>query len=140
MDITRKLREVHLNQKAFTIWLTGLSGAGKSTIANELEKRLFAMGKYTMLLDGDNIRIGLNRNLGFSQQDRIENIRRIAEVSKLMNDAGLIVITSFISPYRADRRNARKIIGDSFAEVYVSTPLKECEKRDVKGFYKAAKD
>lgn len=140
MDITRKLREVHLNQKAFTIWLTGLSGAGKSTIANELEKRLFAMGKYTMLLDGDNIRIGLNRNLGFSQQDRIENIRRIAEVSKLMNDAGLIVITSFISPYRADRRNARKIIGDSFAEVYVSTPLKECEKRDVKGLYKAAKE
>lgn len=140
MDITRELRQSHLNQKAFTIWMTGLSGAGKSTIANELEKRLFAMGKHTMLLDGDNVRIGLNRNLGFSQQDRIENIRRIAEVSKLMNDAGLIVITSFISPYRADRRNARKIIGDSFAEVYVSTPLEECERRDVKGLYKAAKE
>lgn len=140
MDITRELRQSHMNQKAFTIWMTGLSGAGKSTIANELEKRLFAMGKHTMLLDGDNIRIGLNRNLGFSQQDRIENIRRIAEVSRLMNDAGLIVITSFISPYRADRKNARKIIGDSFAEVYVSTPLWECEKRDVKGLYKAARE
>lgn len=140
LDITRELRQAHLGQKAFTIWMTGLSGAGKSTIANELEKRLFAMGKHTMILDGDNIRIGLNKNLGFSQQDRIENIRRIAEVSKLMNDAGLIVITSFISPYREDRRNAKKIIGDCFAEVYVSTPIEECERRDVKGLYKAAKE
>lgn len=140
MDVTRSLREAHLGQQAFTIWLTGLSGAGKSTIANELEKRLFAMGKHTMLLDGDNVRIGLNKNLGFSQQDRIENIRRIAEVAKLMNDAGLIVLTSFISPFRRDRRNAKDIIGNSFVEVYVSTPLKECERRDVKGLYKAARE
>ena len=140
MDVTRELREAHLGQKAVTIWMTGLSGAGKSTLANELEKRLFAMGKHTMLLDGDNVRIGLNKNLGFGQQDRIENIRRIAEVSRLMNDAGLIVITSFISPYREDRRNARKIIGNCFAEVYVSTPLEECQRRDVKGLYKAAKE
>lgn len=140
MDITRELRQSHLGQKALTIWMTGLSGAGKSTLANELEKRLFAMGKHTMLLDGDNVRIGLNKNLGFSQLDRIENIRRIAEVSKLMNDAGLIVLTSFISPYRQDRRNAKDIIGESFIEVYVSTPLEECERRDVKGLYKAAKE
>lgn len=139
MDITRELREGQLNQKAVTVWLTGLSGAGKSTIANALEKRLFSMGKHTMLLDGDNVRMGLNRNLGFGEKDRIENIRRIAEVSKLMNDAGLIVLTSFISPYRLDRRNAKEIIGDNFVEVYVSTPLEECERRDVKGLYKAAR-
>lgn len=139
MDITRKLREERLNQKAFTIWMTGLSGSGKSTLANALEKRLFSMGKHTMLLDGDNVRMGLNRNLGFGEKDRIENIRRIAEVSKLMNDAGLIVLTSFISPYRMDRRNAREIIGTDFVEVYVSTPLEECEKRDVKGLYQAAR-
>lgn len=139
MDITKELREKQLNQKACTLWLTGLSGAGKSTIANELEKRLFAMGKHTMLLDGDNVRMGLNKNLGFGEKDRIENIRRIAEVSKLMNDAGLIVLTSFISPYRLDRRNAKDIIGDGFIEVYVSTPIEECERRDVKGLYKAAR-
>ena len=140
MDITKELREQHLNQKACTLWLTGLSGSGKSTIANELEKRLFAMGKHTMLLDGDNVRMGLNKNLGFGEKDRIENIRRIAEVSKLMNDAGLIVLTSFISPYCLDRRNAKEIIGDGFVEIYVSTPLKECERRDVKGLYKAARE
>lgn len=139
MDITRELREAQLNQKAVTVWMTGLSGAGKSTIANELEKRLFSMGKHTMLLDGDNVRMGLNKNLGFGDKDRIENIRRIAEVSKLMNDAGLIVLTSFISPYRLDRRNAKEIIGENFIEVYVSTPLEECERRDVKGLYKAAR-
>lgn len=140
MDITRKLREAQLGQRAVTIWMTGLSGAGKSTIANALEKRLFAMGKHTMLLDGDNVRMGLNKNLGFGQQDRMENIRRIAEVSKLMNDAGLIVITSFISPYRQDRRNAEEIIGNCFFEVYISTSLEECERRDVKGLYKAARE
>lgn len=140
MDITRELREAQSGQRAVTIWMTGLSGSGKSTVANALEKRLFAMGKHTMLLDGDNVRMGLNNNLGFGQQDRTENIRRIAEVSKLMNDAGLIVITSFISPYRQDRRNAEKIIGDRFLEVYISTPLKECERRDVKGLYKAARE
>lgn len=140
MDITREIRENQMQQKATTIWMTGLSGAGKSTLANELEKRLISMGKYTMLLDGDNVRLGLNKDLGFKENDRIENIRRVAEVSKLMNDAGLMVITSFISPYRMDRRKAREIIGDQFVEVYVSTPLEECEKRDVKGLYQKAKN
>ncbi len=140
MEVTRENREERLGQKAVTIWLTGLSGAGKSTLANEVEKRLFAMGKYTMLLDGDNVRMGLNQNLGFSEEDRVENIRRIAEVSKLMNDAGLIVLTSFISPFRQDRRNAKNIIGERFVEVYISTPLEECEKRDVKGLYKKARN
>ena len=140
MDITKLLREKQMGQKACTIWMSGLSGAGKSTIANALEKRLYAMGKKTMILDGDNVRMGLNSNLGFSDEDRIENIRRIAEVAKLMNDAGLIVITAFISPYRQDRRNAKKIIGRDFREVYVSTSIEECEKRDVKGLYKAARE
>ena len=140
MDITREFRSEQKNQSPKTIWLTGLSGSGKSTLANELEKRLVSFGKHTMLLDGDNVRMGLNKNLGFKESDRIENIRRIAEVSKLMNDAGLIVITSFISPYVRDRRNARKIIGDKdFIEIYVSTPVEECEKRDVKGLYKKAR-
>ena len=139
MDINRELREAQIGQKAKTIWLTGLSGAGKSTIANALEKKLFSMGKHTMLLDGDNVRMGLNKNLGFTESDRIENIRRIAEVAKLMNDAGLIVITAFISPTRLDRRNAREIIGEDFVEVYVNTPLAVCEERDVKGLYKKAR-
>ena len=139
MDITRNFREKQLGQNAKTIWFTGLSGSGKSTLANELEKRLVALGKHTMLLDGDNVRMGLNKNLGFTEADRIENIRRIAEVSKLMNDAGLIVLTSFISPFAQDRRNAREVIGDSFVEVYVSTPIKECERRDVKGLYQKAR-
>ncbi len=135
-DITRQMRENSLEQKA----VTGLSGAGKSVLSNEVEKRLFAKGKHTMLLDGDNVRMGLNKNLGFTEEDRIENIRRIAEVSKLMNESGLIVLTAFISPYRLDRRNAKEIIGeDSFVEVYVSTPLEECEKRDVKGLYQKAR-
>lgn len=140
MDVTRERREEMLGQKAATIWLTGLSGSGKSTLANALERKLAAEGRHTMLLDGDNIRFGLNRDLGFSEQDRMENIRRIAEVAKLMNDAGLIVITSFISPYRQDRQMAREIIGERFIEVYVSTPLEECEKRDVKGLYRAARN
>ncbi|SDB13235.1 adenylyl-sulfate kinase [Eubacterium oxidoreducens] len=139
MDITRAFRENHMDQKAYTLWFTGLSGSGKSTLANEVEKRLATMGKYTMLLDGDNVRMGLNKNLGFKQEDRIENIRRIAEVSKLMNDAGLIVLSSFISPYISDRENAKEIIGDSFIEIYVSTPLEECERRDVKGLYASAR-
>ena len=119
--------------------IMGPSGSGKSTIANELEKRLVALGKHTMLLDGDNVRMGLNKNLGFSEADRIENIRRIAETSKLMNDAGLIVLTSFISPFTRDRRNAKDIIGEDFIEVYISTPLEVCEQRDVKGLYKKAR-
>lgn len=139
MDITRELWENMLGQKAATIWFTGLSGSGKSTLANALEKRLVEHGKHTMLLDGDNIRMGLNKNLGFSETDRIENIRRIAETARLMNDAGLIVLTSFISPFSDDRKRAHDIIGENFIEVYVSTPLAECEKRDVKGLYRRAR-
>ena len=139
MDITREFRETQLAQKACTLWFTGLSGSGKSTLANALEKRLALSGKHTMLLDGDNIRMGLNRNLGFTETDRIENIRRIAEVAKLMNDAGLIVLTSFISPFANDRRRAKEIIGENFVEVYVSTPLEECARRDIKGLYAAAR-
>lgn len=139
MDITRQRREEMLHQKAVTVWLTGLSGSGKSTLANALEQQLAAKGRHTMLLDGDNVRFGLNKDLGFSKEDRVENIRRIAEVAKLLNDAGLIVLTSFISPYRKDREAARAIIGDAFVEVYVSTPLRECERRDVKGLYQKAR-
>ncbi|MBN2878470.1 MAG: adenylyl-sulfate kinase [Clostridia bacterium] len=139
-DITREIRQNQKDQKSMVLWFTGLSGSGKSTLANEIEKRLFALGKHTMLLDGDNVRHGLNNNLGFKEADRIENIRRIAEVAKLMNDAGLIVLASFISPYESDRRNAREIIGDKFVEIYVSTPLEECERRDVKGLYKKARN
>lgn len=138
-DVTKEVRERQMHQKAATLWFTGLSGSGKSTLANELEIRLTAMGKHTMLLDGDNIRMGLNRDLGFSEEDRTENIRRIAEVAKLMNDAGLIVLTSFISPFKKDRELARSIIGEDFVEIYVSTPLEECERRDVKGLYKKAR-
>lgn len=139
-DVTRDIRARQKSQKPVTLWFTGLSGSGKSTLANEVEKRLVAMGRHTMLLDGDNIRHGLNKNLGFKEADRVENIRRIAEVAKLMNDAGLIVLTAFISPYERDRENAREIIGDGYVEIYVSTPLEECEKRDVKGLYKKARD
>lgn len=141
MDIDKKDRAAQKEQNPKTLWFTGLSGSGKSTLANEIEKRLFAMGKHTMLLDGDNIRMGLNKNLGFKEQDRIENIRRVAEVSKLMNDAGLIVLTSFISPFKQDRENAADIIGkEDFIEIYVSTPLDECERRDVKGLYHKARE
>lgn len=140
LDITKDLRKTLMRQKSFTIWFTGLSGSGKSTIANALEKRLFAMGKHTMLLDGDNIRMGINQDLGFEERDRAENIRRIAHIAKLMNDAGLIVLTSFVSPYHADRKNAKSIIGEDFFEVFVDTPLEECEKRDVKGLYKKARE
>lgn len=140
MDITRDMRAKQKNQQPITLWFTGLSGSGKSTLANEVEKRLVALGKHTMLLDGDNIRHGLNKNLGFKEVDRVENIRRIAEVAKLMNDAGLIAITSFISPYENDRENAKNIIGDNYIEIYVSTPLEECEKRDIKGLYKKARN
>lgn len=140
LDVTRDFRASQKGQNPVTIWMTGLSGSGKSTLANALEKRLVSLGLHTMLLDGDNIRMGLNRNLGFKEADRIENIRRIAEVARLMNDAGLIVITAFISPYLQDRLRAREIIGaESFFEVYVSTPLEECERRDVKGLYQKAR-
>ncbi len=140
MEVTREKRSQIKNQTPVTIWFTGLSGSGKSTLANEVEKKLLQMGKHTMSLDGDNIRLGINSDLGFTEEDRIENIRRIAEVSKLINDAGVITLTSFISPYVRDRQRAREIIGEgSFVEVYVSTPIEECERRDVKGLYKKAR-
>jgi len=140
MEITKEIRSKQKNQTPFTLWFTGLSGSGKSTLVNEVEKRLVSLGKHTMSLDGDNVRQGLNKNLGFKEADRIENIRRIGEVAKLLNDAGLIVLTSFISPYTRDRENAKEIIGkDNFIEVYISTPLETCEERDVKGLYKKAR-
>lgn len=139
LDVTRDVRAEKLHQMPKTLWFTGLSGSGKSTIVNALEKTLIHEGYHTMILDGDNVRLGLNRDLGFEERDRIENIRRVAEVAKLMNDAGLIVLVSFISPYERDRMKAKEIIGDAFAEVYISTPLEECERRDVKGLYKKAR-
>ncbi len=138
MDITREIRESELGQKAKTVWFTGLSGAGKSTLANALEKRLLMLGKHTMILDGDNVRHGLNSNLSFGEEDRAENIRRIAEAARLINDAGIIVLVSAIAPYEKDRKNAADIIGEAFKEVYVSTPKEECAKRDVKGLYAKA--
>ncbi|MCD8117915.1 MAG: adenylyl-sulfate kinase [Lachnospiraceae bacterium] len=137
--VTREERAAQKGQKPLTVWFTGLSGSGKSTLANQLEQRLTSMGYHTMLLDGDNVRLGLNRDLGFQEADRVENIRRAAEVAKLMNDAGLIVLTSFISPFESDRRRAREIIGEGFFEIHVSTPLAECERRDVKGLYAKAR-
>lgn len=133
-------RQVLLKQKPLTIWLTGLSAAGKSTLAFALERVLIESGHPCYVLDGDNVRHGLNSNLGFSAEDRSENIRRVAEVAKLMNDAGLIVITAFISPSRADRDNARAIIGEGvFQEVFVAAALEACEARDPKGLYKKAR-
>ncbi|HET7662570.1 MAG TPA: adenylyl-sulfate kinase, partial [Rhodanobacteraceae bacterium] len=118
----------------------GLSGSGKSTIANLVEKRLHAMGYHTYLLDGDNVRHGLNRDLGFTEEDRVENIRRVAEVARLMSNAGLIVLVSFISPFRSERRMARQLFGEGeFHEVFVDTPLEVCEQRDVKGLYAKAR-
>jgi bifunctional enzyme CysN/CysC len=137
--VTDEERHELLNQQGATLWLTGLSGSGKSTIARQLERELIDMGHACTILDGDNIRHGLNRDLGFSAEDRTENIRRVAEVSKLFNDAGIIVITAFISPYRADRDAAREVIGDGFVEVFVDTPIEVCEQRDPKGLYKKAR-
>lgn len=129
-----------LGQNPLTLWLTGLSASGKSTLAYALERALIDAGRACYVLDGDNVRHGLNRNLGFSAADRSENIRRIAEVAKLMNDAGLIVITAFISPMIADRNMAKEIIGASqFKEIYISTPLATCEARDPKGLYAKAR-
>jgi bifunctional enzyme CysN/CysC len=127
-------------QKPCVLWLTGLSGAGKSTIADLVEQSLHRAGHHTVLLDGDNIRHGLNRDLGFTDEDRVENIRRVAEVAKLMVEAGLIVIVSFISPFRSERRMARGLVGeDEFIEIYVDTPIAICEARDPKGLYKLAR-
>jgi bifunctional enzyme CysN/CysC len=140
LDVNRKSRAALKGQQPAVLWLTGLSGAGKSTIANLVEKRLLALGKHTYLLDGDNVRHGLNRDLGFTDADRVENIRRVAEVSKLMADSGLIVLVSFISPFRAERRMARGLFQPGeFHEVHVDTPLAVAEDRDVKGLYKKAR-
>ncbi len=139
-DVTKQSRAALKGQRGQVVWLTGLSGAGKSTVANLVEKRLHALGRHTYLLDGDNVRHGLNKNLGFTEEDRVENIRRVAEVAKLMVDAGLIVLTAFISPFRAERRMAREILeGGEFIEVFVDTPLAVAEERDVKGLYKKAR-
>ncbi|MEM6396092.1 MAG: adenylyl-sulfate kinase [Bacteroidota bacterium] len=136
----RQEREERIGQRACTIWFTGLSGSGKSTIAIALERRLFAMGYLAQLLDGDNIRSGLNSNLGFSLEDRAENIRRIAEVAKLFMNSGQICLCSFISPTKAIRRNVADIIGhDDFLQIFVDTPLEVCEARDVKGLYAKAR-
>ena len=138
--ITKDDRAKQKNQVPKCIWLTGLSGSGKSTLANALEVALTEQGKHTYLLDGDNVRHGLNKNLGMSDEDRTENIRRVSEVAKLMVDAGLVVITAFISPFRADRDAARALFEEGeFVEVFADAPLEECEKRDPKGLYKKAR-
>lgn len=139
-DIQKEVREKLKNQNAFLIWFTGLSGSGKSTIANALEVELYNRKFHTYLLDGDNIRKGINSDLSFSPKDRSENIRRIGEIANLMIDAGLIVLASFVSPYKSDRQQVKNIVGSSnFIEVYVSTPLEVCEKRDTKGLYAKAR-
>ncbi|WP_164852767.1 sulfate adenylyltransferase subunit CysN [Novosphingobium umbonatum] len=141
LDITRDARASAKTQRPAVLWFTGLSGSGKSTIANLVEKKLHALGKHTFLLDGDNVRHGLNKDLGFNEADRIENIRRVGEVARLMTDAGLIVLTAFISPFRAERELARSLIPDGeFFEVFVDTPLAVAESRDVKGLYKKARE
>ncbi len=140
VDVDKNVRSALKGQKACVLWFTGLSGSGKSTIANLVEKQLYALGRHTYMLDGDNVRHGLSRDLGFADTDRVENIRRVAEVSKLMVDAGLITLVSFISPFRAERRLARDLLEhDEFLEVFVDTPLEEAEKRDPKGLYKKAR-
>jgi bifunctional enzyme CysN/CysC len=140
VDITREMHAAMKNQKPAVLWFTGLSGSGKSTIANLVEKKLHRMNRHSFLLDGDNVRHGLNKDLGFTEADRIENIRRVGEVAKLMADAGLIVITAFISPFRAERDMVRAMIPEGeFIEVFIDTPLAEAEARDVKGLYKKAR-
>ncbi len=139
-EISRSARAALKGQQPRVIWLTGLSGSGKSTIANFLERKLHEQGAHTMLLDGDNVRLGLSKDLGFTAADRVENIRRIGEVSRLMSDAGLIVITAFISPYQSDRDLARALLPDGeFLEVFVDAPLALCEERDPKGLYRKAR-
>ncbi len=139
-SISQKERRQLKGHNSFLLWFTGLSGSGKSTIANAVEKAMVSEGIHTYTLDGDNVRKGLNNNLGFSPEDRTENIRRIAEVANLMVDAGLVVLAAFVSPYQADRDNIRDILGaKNFVEIYVNTPLSECERRDVKGLYAKAR-
>jgi bifunctional enzyme CysN/CysC len=140
LSIDKGARSGLKEQKPCVLWFTGLSGAGKSTIANALEKRLHAMGRHTYLLDGDNVRHGLNKDLGFTDADRVENIRRVAEAAKLFVDAGLIVMVSFISPFRSERRMARDLFDEGeFIEIFVDTPLEICEARDPKGLYVKAR-
>lgn len=141
-EVSREDRSTILRQRGATIWFTGLSGSGKSTIAVALERALFELGKLSYRLDGDNVRLGINKNLGFSEQDRTENIRRIGEIAKLFGDAGIISLSSFISPYKNDRDEVRRLhdqAGLEFIEVFVDCPLEEAEKRDPKGLYKKAR-
>ncbi len=138
--LTKEDKERLLKQRGVVLWFTGLSGSGKSTLAIEVEKELYTSGYLTQILDGDNIRSGLNANLGFSEEDRMENIRRIAEVAKLFANCGVVTLTSFVSPTRQMRQMAKDIIGeDLFLEIYVNAPLEVCEERDVKGLYKKAR-
>jgi bifunctional enzyme CysN/CysC len=140
LDVDKAARSRIKGQRPCALWFTGLSGAGKSTIANLLDQRLLAAGKHTYILDGDNVRHGLNKDLGFTNADRVENIRRVAEVMRLMVDAGLIVMVSFISPFRSERRMARNLVAEGeFIEIFVDTPLTEAEKRDTKGLYRKAR-
>ncbi|MCE9522478.1 MAG: adenylyl-sulfate kinase, partial [Alphaproteobacteria bacterium] len=140
LDVNKEARASLKGQRPSVLWFTGLSGSGKSTIANIVEKKLLLAGRHTYMLDGDNVRHGLNRDLGFTDADRVENIRRVAETAKLFVDAGLIVLVSFISPFRSERRTARELVRkDEFLEVYVDTPIEVCMARDPKGLYKRAK-
>lgn len=137
--VTRQRRAELNNHHSVVLWFTGLSGAGKSTLAHALEERLYQMKYHTFVLDGDNVRHGLNGDLGFSDKDRVENIRRISEVAKLFLEAGVIVLTAFISPFRTDRNKARSLVGKDFVEIYCECPLDVCEQRDVKGLYRRAR-
>jgi bifunctional enzyme CysN/CysC len=140
LDVTREARAALKGQTPRLLWFTGLSGAGKSTIANLVEKKLHGMGRHSFLLDGDNVRLGLNRDLGFSDADRAENIRRVGETAKLMLDAGLIVLAAFISPFRAERRTVREMLpAGEFVEIFIDAPLAEAEERDPKGLYAKAR-
>ncbi|PLZ02048.1 adenylyl-sulfate kinase [Burkholderia sp. WAC0059] len=140
LEVTKRARAALTGNRPCVLWFTGLSGAGKSTLANLVEKQLHALGRSTYLLDGDNVRHGLNRDLGFTDADRVENIRRVAEVARLMVDAGLVVLVSLISPFRADRRLARELLAPGeFVEIFVDTPLDVAEARDPKGLYKRAR-
>jgi bifunctional enzyme CysN/CysC len=140
LDVDKAARTATKGQKPCVLWFTGLSGSGKSTISNAVERKLSSLGRHTYLLDGDNVRRGLCRDLGFTAKDRVENIRRVAEVAALMVDAGLIVITAFISPFRSERRMARALVGEGeFLEIYMDTPLEIAEQRDPKGLYRKAR-